>query len=164
VSGPGRALQGGCACGFVRYRMEGGPMFVHCCHCRDCQRQTGSAFVVNALIEADRVASLAGAAEPVPVPTDSGRPHLVHRRPRRRTAVWSNYGGVAAIRFVRVGTLDDPDALAPDAHIYVRSKLAWAALAPGAPAFEAYYDSVKLWPPTSLARRLAVIDQKLSAL
>ena len=48
-------LEGGCACGAVRYRLTSAPMFVHCCHCRDCQRQTGSAFVLNALIEADRV-------------------------------------------------------------------------------------------------------------
>ena len=44
-------LEGGCACGKMRYRLESKPMIVHCCHCRDCQRQTGSAFVLNALIE-----------------------------------------------------------------------------------------------------------------
>jgi hypothetical protein len=150
-------FSGGCACGQVRFRMESEPLFVHCCHCRDCQRQTGSAFVLNALVEADRLASLSGAPEPAPVPTDSGRPHLVHRCPRCRTAVWSNYGGVNAICFVRVGTLDDPEALAPDVHIYVRSKLAWVALPAHVPAFEAYYDRAKLWPPASLARRRAVI-------
>jgi hypothetical protein len=148
---------GGCACGDVRYRLASAPMFVHCCHCRDCQRQTGSAFVLNALIEADHVTLLQGQFEPTPVPTDSARPHVIHRCPRCRTALWSNYGGVDAIRFVRVGTLDAPDAFAPDVHIYTRSKLAWVRLPDGAPAFEAYYDSRKLWPAESLARRKAAL-------
>src|SRR5262245_55742736 len=113
-----KGLEGGCACGAVRYRLEAEPMIVHCCHCLDCQRQTGSAFVLNALIEADRVTLLAGEPKPSAMPTDSGRPHDVHRCPNCGTAVWSNYGGIAALRFVRVGTLDDPSALAPDVHIY----------------------------------------------
>jgi Glutathione-dependent formaldehyde-activating enzyme len=69
------ALEGGCACGEMRYRLQSKPMFVHCCHCRECQRQTGSAFVINALIETSRVERLAGETEAVPVPTESGRPH-----------------------------------------------------------------------------------------
>ncbi len=150
-------LEGGCACGSVRYRLESAPMFVHCCHCRHCQRQTGSAFVLNALIETDRVTLLAGDPEPVPVPTDSGRPHDIWRCPVCRTAVWSNYGGRAALRFVRVGTLDDPVALAPDVHIYTRSKLPWIELPEGVPAFEAYYDSQSLWPAASLERRRAIL-------
>jgi hypothetical protein len=150
-------LEGGCACGAVRYRLEAAPMFVHCCHCRDCQRQTGSAFVLNALIETDRIALLAGDPEPVPVPTDSGRPHDIWRCKVCRTALWSNYGGRAKLRFVRVGTLDDPTALTPDVHIYTRSKLPWIRLPEGVPAFEAYYDSQSLWPPASLERRRAIL-------
>ena len=150
-------LEGGCACGAVRYRLESAPMFVHCCHCRDCQRQTGSAFVLNALIETDRVALLSGAPTPVAVPTDSGRPHEIFRCPTCQTAVWSDYGRRGVLRFVRVGTLDDPAALPPDVHIYTRSKLPWIALPPDVPAFEAYYDSKKLWPAASLARRRAVL-------
>jgi hypothetical protein len=150
-------LEGGCACGAVRYRLESAPMFVHCCHCRDCQRQTGSAFVLNALIETDRIALLAGDPEPVPVPTDSGRPHDIWRCKGCRTALWSNYGGRAKLRFVRVGTLDDPTALTPDVHIYTRSKLPWIRLPERVPAFEAYYDSQSLWPPASLERRRAIL-------
>ncbi len=150
-------LEGGCACGAVRYRLESAPMFVHCCHCRDCQRQTGSAFVLNALIEADRMTILAGDPEAVPVPTDSGRPHEIHRCGACRTAVWSNYGGLRVLRFVRVGTLDDPAALPPDVHIYTRSKLPWVALPEGVPAFAAYYDSKTLWPAASLERRRRVL-------
>jgi hypothetical protein len=149
-------LEGGCACGAVRYRLTSAPMFVHCCHCRDCQRQTGSAFVLNALIEADRVELKSGSTEGTVVPTDSGRPHVIHRCPACKVAVWSNYGGVEKLRFVRIGTLDDPAALTPDVHIYTRSKLPWIKLPEGVPAFEAYYDSKKLWPPASLERRQAI--------
>jgi hypothetical protein len=149
--------QGGCACGAVRYRLASAPMFVHCCHCRDCQRQTGSAFVLNALIEADRVILLSGNAEPVAVPTDSGLPHQIHRCPACKVAVWSIYGAGPKLRFVSVGTLDDPSAMPPDVHIYTRSKLPWVALPEGVPAFEAYYDSRKLWPPASLERRRAIL-------
>ncbi len=133
------SMEGGCACGQSRYRLRAAPMFVHCCHCHDCQRQTGSAFVLNALVETDRVGVLQGQTTLVRMPTDSGRPHDVARCPDCGTAVWSHYG-VTALTFLRVGTLDDPTALAPDVHIYTRSKLPWITLPVGVPAFEAYYD------------------------
>ena len=149
--------EGGCACGAVRYRLVGAPMFVHCCHCRDCQRQTGSAFVINALIETDRVVVLAGELRAVSMLTDSGRPHRIFRCPTCQTAMWSEYGGIETLRFVRVGTLDDPAAIPPNVHIYIRSKLPWVTLPEGAPSFEAYYDSKKLWPAASLERRRAIL-------
>jgi hypothetical protein len=149
--------EGGCSCGAVRYRLAGAPMFVHCCHCRDCQRQTGSAFVINALIETGRVTLLAGDLHPITMPTDSGRPHRIFRCASCQTAMWSEYGGMAALRFVRVGTLDDPAAIPPNVHIYVRSKLPWVTLPEGVPSFEAYYDSRKLWPAASLERRRAIL-------
>ncbi len=150
------SLEGGCACGAVRYRLGSKPMFVHCCHCKDCQRQTGSAFVINALIEADRVEMLASETEAVPVPTDSGRPHVIHRCPTCKIAVFSHYGGVERLSFVRVGTLDEPSALPPDIHIYTRSKLPWLVLPAEVPAVEAYYNSKTMWPAESLARRKAI--------
>ena len=153
-----KTLEGGCACGAVRYRMISAPMFVHCCHCRDCQRQTGSAFALNALIEADRVAMLSGETHGIPMPTDSGKPHIVHRCPKCQTAIFSEYGTAGAkIRFMRVGTLDDPTALKPDVHIFVRSKQPWVGLPADVPAFEVYYDSKALWPADSLARRKAAL-------
>jgi hypothetical protein len=150
-------FDGGCACGALRYRVRSRPMFVHCCHCKDCQRQTGTAFVLNAVIEADRVDLLSGDPQPFEMPTDSGRPHTVFRCPRCGTGVWSNYGGLSQLRFVRVGTLDDPTTLPPDVHIYTRSKLPWIALPQGVPAFDAYYSSRELWPAESLERRKAVM-------
>ena len=149
--------EGGCACGAVRYRLRDAPMFVHCCHCTSCQTETGSAFVLNALIEADRVETIAGAPEPVMTPSESGRGQNVWRCPDCRVALWSNYGGAADIlRFVRIGTLDDPGALPPDVHIYTRSKLPWVMLPDDVPVFEAYYDSKSLWPAASLERHKAL--------
>jgi hypothetical protein len=150
-------LPGRCSCGAVTYRLTSPPMFVHCCHCLDCQRQTGGAFVLNALIEADRVEILSGETQPFPQPTDSGRSHTIHRCPKCGTAMWSNYGGLSAIRFVRIGTLEQPSALKPDVHIYTRSKQPWVVLPEGVPAFEAYYSSKTVWPAESLARRKAAL-------
>ncbi|HVC51710.1 MAG TPA: GFA family protein [Stellaceae bacterium] len=150
-------IEGGCACGAVRYRLETAPMFVHCCHCKDCQRQTGAGFALNALIETDQVTLLSGEPVPWSMPTDSGRPHRIFRCPACQTAVWSEYGGLAKLRFVRVGTLDDPTALPPDVHIYTRSKLPWVALPEGVPAFEAYYSARQVWPAESLERRATAL-------
>jgi len=150
-------LEGGCACGAVRYRLSSSPMFVNCCHCRDCQRLTGSAFAINALIETDRIILLTGMPEPVTMPTESGRPLDVYRCRACETALWSDYGRQPALRFVRVGTLDDPAALPPGAHIYTRSKLPWINLPEEVPAFDVYYDREALWPAASLERRRAIL-------
>jgi len=147
-------LKGGCACGRARYALASEPLFVHCCHCLRCQCETGSAFVLNALIESERFA-LTGAT-PVAVPTDSGKSHRIFRCDTCGTALASEYGGVETLRFVRVGTLDAPHGLKPDVHIYTRSKVPWVALPQGVPPFEAYYDSKKLWPEASLKRRAAI--------
>ena len=150
-------LQGGCACGHVRYRLTARPMFVHCCHCRDCQRQTGTAFVINALIEADRI-EMEGNPQPVSVPTDSGKSHRIFRCPRCQTAVWSEYGGLEKLRFVRAGTLDEPSMVSPDVHIYTRSKLPWVKLPADVPAFEAYYKASQVWPKDALERRRRILE------
>ncbi|MGZ5986651.1 MAG: GFA family protein [Caulobacteraceae bacterium] len=147
-------LEGGCACGAVRYRLTSPPMIVHCCHCRDCQQQTGGAFAVNALIETDRI-EVTGEIAVYEMPTDSGRPHDVHRCPKCATALWSDYGRRPYLRFVRAMTLDDHNALPPDVHIFTRSKLPWVGLPPEVPAFEVFYEMDKLWPPEALARRKA---------
>ncbi len=150
-------FEGGCSCGAVRYRLTTEPMFVHCCHCRDCQKQTGGAFAINALIETDRIEVIAGEPRPISMPTDSGRPHDIHRCPTCQTAVWSDYGRRPALRFVRVATLDDPTAITPDVHIFTRSKLPWVRLPDGVPAFEVYYDLKTLWPDASQQRRKAIL-------
>jgi hypothetical protein len=148
-------LIGGCACGNVRYRLTSGPMFVNCCHCTDCQRQVGSAFVINAIIEADRI-EVEGEPEPVRMPTDSGRIHDIYRCPACKTALWSDYGG-RPVRFVRATTLDERGALKPDAHIFTRSKLPWVVIPDDQPAFEIFYELETQWSAEGLARRRAVL-------
>ncbi|OQW50899.1 GFA family protein [Candidatus Raskinella chloraquaticus] len=150
-------LQGACACGAIRYRLNDKPMFVHCCHCRDCQRLTGSAFVVNAIIENDNITLLSGAPRPTSVPTASGRPHDIYRCETCQTALWSDYGHRPNYRFVRGGTFDDPTAITPDVHIFARSKLPWVRLPDGARAFDVFYDLEEEWPAESLARRKAAL-------
>ena len=147
-------LDGGCACGAVRYRLTGRPMFVHCCHCRWCQRESGASFALNALIETDRVSLLQGEPETVMTPSESGQGQRILRCPDCRVALWSHYAGAGeAICFVRVGTLDEPDRLPPDIHIYTASKQPWVVLPPGVPAVAEYYDRDEVWPEESLARR-----------
>jgi hypothetical protein len=149
--------EGGCGCGAVRYRLTSDPLFVHCCHCLNCQRQTGSAFVVNVLIEADRVEVVEGDPQPVAAPRDDGTNQLIWRCPTCQVALFSRYTS-PKVRFVRAGTLDDPASVAPDVHIFTRSKLPWVALPETVPAFEVYYHTRELWPPASLERLEALLS------
>lgn len=151
-----QSMTGGCFCGAVRYRMTDRPMFVHCCHCRDCQKQGGGAFAINALIERDRVELTAGEPKPHPMKTDSGRPHIIYRCDDCDTAVWSDYGDRKSLVFLRAATLDDPAPFPPDVHIFTRSKMPWVGLPSGARVFEIYYDMAREWPAESLARRAAL--------
>jgi hypothetical protein len=144
-------LEGGCSCGCVRYRLTSDPLFVHCCHCLSCQRQTGSAFAINALIEADRVVVTAGEPQSVVVPRDNGSTQEILRCPSCEVALYSHYT-YPAVAFVRAGTLDEPASVSPDVHIFTRSKLPWVALPEGVPSFEIYYDTDTLWPAASLDR------------
>ncbi len=149
--------EGGCDCGAVRYRMGARPLFVHCCHCRWCQRETGSAFALNAMIEADRVEVLKGEPVPVPVPSNSGKGQKFMRCPSCSIALWSHYSGAGEkVSFIRVGTLDNPDLLPPDIHIFTSSKQPWVILPEGVPAYEAYYDWREEWPVYAQERRKAM--------
>jgi hypothetical protein len=146
-----KALRGGCSCGEVRYQLLEPPIRIHCCHCTDCQRHTGSAFVINAIIETSAIRIMRGDLEAVPVRRASG-PHDIYRCRKCKVALWSDYGRRPQIRFVRLGTLDDPSALRPDIHIYTRTKAPWFRLPKGTPAFRDYYDAKTVWPKKSLLR------------
>ena len=149
--------EGGCTCRQVRYRLTSGPLFVHCCHCRWCQRETGAAFALNAMIEADRVELLSGEPEAVMTPSASGKGQKIWRCPRCRVALWSNYSGAGdGVRFVRIGTLDNPDEMPPDIHIFTMSKQPWVVLPEGTPAVAEFYDIKQMWPKQSLERRAAM--------
>jgi hypothetical protein len=151
-------IEGGCDCRSVRYRMQSAPLFVHCCHCRWCQRESGASFALNALIEAERLTNLAGPVELVQTPSNSGQGQVIARCPNCRLALWSHFAGAGPVlSFVRVGTLDNPDALAPDIHIFTESKQPWVLLPTDVPAVPEYYDREQHWPAASLARRQALL-------
>ena len=153
-------LEGHCDCRDVRYRLETAPLFIHCCHCRWCQRESGASFALNAMIEADCVTLLGLEPELVETPSNSGRGQTIARCARCRIAVWSNYAGAGPhVRFVRVGTLADPDQLPPDIHIFVASKQPWVILPPDVPAVPEYYDRDRYWPAESLARRKRLLEK-----
>jgi hypothetical protein len=154
MSGEETMLEGGCACTAVRYRLRSGPLIVHACHCTECQRLTGAAFALNALIESDRLEILAGEPRAMPVTGTSGKPQDIFRCPSCATALWSHYPGAGAkLAFVRVGTLDEPARLPPDIHIFTSTKLPWLELPEGARSVPEYYSSKEIWPAESQERR-----------
>ena len=158
VRGMPYPIDGGCTCRSVRYRLASAPLFVHCCHCRWCQRESGTAFALNAMIESDRVVNLGIGPVVIDTPSASGIGQKIARCPKCQVAVWSHYAGSGPIiAFVRVGTLDNPDLLPPDVHIFAASKQPWVSLALGTPVVSEYYERQDLWPPQSLERRRAIL-------
>ena len=153
-------MQGHCTCGAVRYQLTQAPLFVHCCHCHWCQRETGSAFALNALIETGSIEVLQGEPERVSVPSNSGAGQQIVRCPKCQVALWSFYGGAGdAMAFVKVGTLEDADAIAPDIHIYTESKQPWVTLPDDVPCMPQYYDAREHWPEASQARYRELVGE-----
>jgi hypothetical protein len=153
-------IEGGCDCQFVRYQLQSAPLFVHCCHCRWCQRETGASFALNAMYEAKRVVLHSGEPELINTPSNSGKGQVIARCPKCWVALWSHYAGAGpSMRFVRVGTLDNPDRLPPDIHIFVASKQPWLVLPPEIPAVDQYYDRKQYWPAESLRRREVLLAE-----
>jgi len=158
-------IEGGCDCGEVRYRVTSAPLFTHCCHCRWCQRESGASFALNTMIEADRVELLRGTPEIVDTPSASGAGQKIARCPRCRVALWSHYAGSGpVVAFVRVGTLDTPDRLPPDVHIFTSTKASWVGLNDGKPAFDEFYpDAGAVWSPEARTRWAAVLASRSGA-
>lgn len=156
-------LEGGCTCRHVRYRMLAAPLVVHCCHCRWCQRETGSAFALNAVIESEWLIDLAAAPVLIDTPSASGEGQQIARCPHCKVALWSHYAGAGPlVKFVRVGTLDEPDHLPPDIHIFTASRQPWVVLPAEARTVPEYYERDQVWSAESLARR-EVLRQRIEA-
>ena len=155
------ALEGGCACGAVRYTLKNSPLIAHACHCRDCQKQSGSAFVINLWIERKFVDTRGAAPIAFRVPPgSSGKPHDVLRCAKCGTALWSRYHAAPGDTvLLRAGTLDDPAAVTPDVHIFARSKVPWLELPKGARAYPAFYKFDEVWSPESLERWRDVVGR-----
>ncbi|MDF1749445.1 MAG: GFA family protein [Alphaproteobacteria bacterium] len=153
--------EGGCSCGEIRYAITAAPMFVHCCHCKWCQRETGTAFALNAMIESDHVETLSGKPEAIKTPSESGKGQIIHRCPKCQVAVWSHYAGAGdAVAFVRVGTLDNSQCSPPDVHIYTDSKQPWVIIPEGASQYPGYYKPREEWPEDSQKRFMALKNRE----
>ena len=156
--------EGGCGCGHVRYQVEGEPIFVNNCHCRQCQQQTGGTSVVNAFYENERVSVTSGSLSEHIVAAGSGGPHVICRCSECGMAMWSFYPRMGRLALgLRVGTLDDPASLTPNAAIYVADKMPWVTLPEGIPHFDAYYDYRELLTPDQVARMDALIAKAKAA-
>jgi len=156
------SCEGGCTCGYVRYKIVSDPLIVHCCHCRYCQRQTGASFALNALFEASHVELLNGMVNEIIVPSPSGKGQKIARCPKCEIAIWSNYfmmGIKDMVRFIRVGTLDNPDLLPPDIHIFTESKQPWVQLSPDALAVKEFYEYKKVWTSENLKIRESLLSR-----
>lgn len=154
-------MKGQCSCGEVQYEITDNPLFVHACYCTNCQCQSGSAHALNAMIESDCVEIKSGSTEGVLMETPSGMGQMIHRCTQCKIAIWSTYGALGEdFSFVRVGTLENPNAFPPDINIFTKSKLSWTQLKPDIPSFEEYYDANEVWPEAALARMNAVISAR----
>ena len=160
-------IEGGCDCKFIRYRMTTPPLIVNCCHCLWCQRESGGAFVLNAMIEADRVQITTGNSplfvrtptHSCPNPVEGNDGQLIARCPKCYVAVWSNYSG-PNVTVVRVATFDDPNILPPDVHVFTESKTKWLTLPEDARVFPRFYQKQNVWSRESL-ERVEAVDRKM---
>ncbi len=150
-------ISGHCTCGTVHYRADVAPLITHCCHCSWCQRETGSAFVVNALVERDQLV-VEGLVEIVDTPSCSGRGQKITRCPTCRVALWSSYSS-PAFAFVRVGTMDEPSRFPPDVHIFTSTRQPWVQLPDGVLAFTEFYDIPSVWSQEARARAAAAKER-----
>ena len=160
-------VSGRCVCGHIQYEVQTRPLIVHCCHCSWCQRETGSAFALNALIERSRIDVQSDEPETVLNPSQSGRGQRIHRCAQCRTALWSHYayGDIGEqLAFLRVGTLDDPQTMPPDVHIYTASKQPWLQLPEGMPIFQGFYRAHEVWSEEALARRRALVVESQTSM
>ena len=160
----GPVHSGGCGCGAVRFEIAVDPIFVNNCHCGLCQKQTGSTSVVNAFFETDALTVISGETVRHLFAAGSGGEHVVVRCAACGTALWSHYPRVGAFGLgVRVGTLDDPGAVRPDAVVWAANRMPWVTLPEGIPVFEAYYNPAEFLAPVKFARLAALVKKKDAA-
>jgi len=153
-------FNGRCTCGEVKYQLLNKPLFNHCCHCTWCQRETGASFALNAFIETHYVKLLQGKTETVNTPTDSGKGQKIVRCNSCKIALWGHYAGAGdSISLVRIGTLDNPNLLKPDIHIYTSTKQDWLKLSDDVPSVTEYYQKEDYWPEESMARFIKVLGK-----
>ncbi|HEY8604194.1 GFA family protein [Tsuneonella suprasediminis] len=128
-------IEGGCNCRHARYKLHGAPLAVAACHCRNCQRQSGSAYSVNLVVAGDSVAiegELACYEDP---DSESGKPVLREFCPNCGSPIRSIPTASPAMVAIKAGTLDNPDAFPPAIHIWTCQMLDWVDVPEGVPQF-----------------------------
>ena len=154
---------GACGCGQLTYQLASAPMFVHCCHCQECQTQTGSAFVLNAIIETDQV-HVDGKRTEHGFPTPSGKGQIITRCADCGTAISSRYMvRLGKMTYIRVGTLSNPAECPPDVQIFTSSKQPWVPLSSAIPSFEEFYNFKEVWPEHAYVRMQALFEDQNSS-
>lgn len=144
---------GRCTCGEVGYRLTDTFLVTHACHCTWCQRESGSAFALNGMIETRHIEVTRGAPVAVELPSASGKGQRVMHCPSCGVALWTQYHGAGPrFAYVKLGTLDDTTQVAPDVHIFTSTRQPWLALPEGVPAYEGFYRRSELWRPEAYAR------------
>ena len=154
-------FEGRCSCGALTYRMTSRPIITHCCHCSYCQRETGSAFAINAIIEADRIEVLSGKSVEETIPSLSENGLIMVRCAQCQTTVWTHYMQDRFTSWLRVGTLDNSQEIAPDVHIYTGTKQPWVAIPDNVPSFDEFYDweNNTFWPKESKERDRVLMEK-----
>ena len=144
---------GRCTCGEVEFRLHADPLVVHACHCTWCQRDSGSAFALNGMIETRHIEVLAGSPVARELPSASGKGQRVMACPSCGVALWASYHGTGPkFSYVKMGTLDETSDVRPDVHIFTSTKQAWLDLPGDVPVFEGFYRRSEVWRPEAYAR------------
>ena len=151
---------GSCSCGSIKYTLRESPMFTQVCHCNLCKKITGSAFIINSMIEGWNFNLDTGVLKSYFGPTGSGRQHIIKRCNECGEAIVSYFGNTEHLAVIKVGSLSEPNLLPPQAHVFVNTKLDWLKLDDGLPQFQAFYDFKSLWPEKSYERLLKVRDKQ----
>lgn len=128
---------GGCLCGGIRYEVSGAPVFSLFCHCRDCQRQSGSGYIAAMRVPAANFRVVCGTLKLFRKPGDSGNAVSRAFCPDCGTTLFIRVAGAEVVG-VRAATLDDPSGFRPDAHVFAKSAQPWDHLDPDVPQFDTY--------------------------
>ena len=126
-----KTLDGGCLCGLVRYRLNGPPSKVACCHCQSCRRASGAPYVPWVTFAKKDVEFAATPPARYQSSPKATRGHCV----RCGTSLTSEHDEHPDHVDITVATLDEPDTLPPAAHIWVSHKLPWVILNDGLPQY-----------------------------
>ena len=133
-----RAATGGCLCGAVRYRADGPPLSTIYCHCESCRRHTGAPVVALAGYRRDQVTYTRGQPSLIEFEDDIARAFCANCG---TPLTWEGDGGEhGPLVELHIGTMDDPDACAPECHIHHGERLRWFETVDRLPRYRVWHD------------------------